>query len=404
MEASDSPRHRQLALNFEALMSVAARSLPPAYPVTPTPGRISFSYGLCAPESFVPEVLAECARTVLSEEPVKALQYGPSQGSPRLIRSLANFLQTRGMPVDGSTLIITTGSMQALELAAQLLVDPGDAVIVEAPTFMGALEIFRKVRARICSVPLDGSGLDPHVLANAVKKLHDEGSVPKLLYTIPTFQNPSGLTTSLDRRKAILAVARDHNLPIVEDDAYREIWFWNTPPPSYFSLDPNWTIYLGTFSKLLAPGLRIGWLAAAPEIVPRILALKRDAGSSPFVADLVATFMARHDFEAHLGKLRDIYRRRSELAHHSAERHLQDRARWQQPAGGFFLWVEVPGVSDRKLLQAMARHGVEAIPGYQCFADWSETPYLRIAYSSIPTDEIDPGMERLAKALEACQG
>lgn len=382
------------------LLSSTAKLLAPSYPVAPTPGRISFAYGLCAPESFRPGQLALSAAKVLQEHPTRALQYGPAQGSRSLIEQLSSFLRQRGLPADESRLILTTGSMQALELVGQLLLDPGDVTLVEGPTFMGALEIFRKLRARVVCVPMDDQGIVPDQLEDAIRGILAQRLRPKMLYTIPTFQNPSGITASLSRRRRILEIAEAYGIPVVEDDAYREIWFYEPPPPPYLSQEAGITIYLGTFSKLLAPGLRSGWILAPPALVPRILALKRDAGSSPFVAEVIATFMKEFHFNAHLSELRRIYRERAERAQRAAQRYLGNVAQWKPPMGGFFLWLETPGVTDAQLVEAMASHGVEAIPGSQCFPDARRTSCLRIAFSSIPTDQIDEGIRRIAMALE----
>ncbi len=385
--------------DLDSALSSVARSLPPAYPVAPTPGRISFAYGLCAPESFRPAELAECARKVLEQAAHRALQYGPSQGSRALLQRVSAFLRSRGLPVDQENIVITTGSMQALELAAQLLLDPGDVALVEGPTFMGALEIFRKLRAKVVAVPVDADGILPDELEATAESLLKQGLQPKLLYTIPTFQNPSGVTAAPFRREKVLEVAHGYGMYILEDDAYREIWFYSPPPPSYFSQAPDRVLYLGTFSKVLAPGLRLGWLAAPPYLVSKVLALKRDAGSSPFVAELVAAFMAEYDFEGHLEGLRRVYRERAEAVQRAARRFLGSTVGWREPEGGFFLWMETP-VLDLALVEAMANQGVEAVPGSQCFPDGRPTKCLRIAYSSVPLDQIEEGMRRIGLALE----
>jgi 2-aminoadipate transaminase len=387
-------------VDFIQLLSSAARSLPPSRPVAPTAGRISFAYGLCAPESFRPAELAECCRRVLERSSGRVLQYGPIQGSRGLLERLSSFLQERSLPVGPENLILTTGSMQGLELVGQLLLDPGDVALVEGPTFMGALEIFRKLRCRLVALPMDEEGIVPDQLEDTIKSLMTQGQAPKLLYTIPTFQNPSGITASLDRRRMILEIVDAYGIPLVEDDAYREIWFHAAPPPPYLLLAPSSTIYLGTFSKLLAPGLRLGWIAAPTYVVANLLALKRDAGSSPFIAEIVATFMAEYDFEAHLAQLRNIYHERAQAIHQSALQFLAKTARWREPSGGFFLWMETPGVTDAQLLEAMAGQGVEAIPGSQCFPDSRPTSCLRVAYSSIPRDQIADGIMRIGRALE----
>lgn len=363
---------------------------------------ISFAGGVPAPESYP----ADAFRAILAEAfdagGPALLQYSPPEGLSSLRRVLAERMAMRGMPVPASNVIVCAGSQQGLYLIARALVEPDDVVVVEAPTYVGALQVFRSVGARIIAVPTDQHGMDVERLAEVIRRR----SV-KLIYTLPTFQNPTGATMPLARRERLLALARRHGIAVVEDDPYGEIRYEVERVPSLLELDHGKgspVIYLSTFSKVLFPGFRLGWVAAPNPVIERLAWVKAlvDLDTNPLVQWSVAEFVRRGMLDEHVQRLRELYPKRRDRMMAALERQLGDALPAREPGGGFYVWGRLAnGLRARDVLTEAESAGVAFVPGEVFHTDGGGRSGLRLAFSAVALDEIDEGVERLAKAVEA---
>jgi 2-aminoadipate transaminase len=369
-----------------------------------TDDMISFAGGLPDPGSFPTDDLASVTASVLRAHSASALQYGPSQGEPRLRQYLADRLnEQEGLALTPDQIVITSGSLQGITLIAQSLVDPGDTILLEGPTFLGTIRMFRLFRPRLEELPLDDDGLIVGELERRLQRLEAEGVRPKFFYSLPTFQNPTGVTMPLERRLQLLDVARKHSLLIVEDDPYGDLRYEGSDLPSLLALDRDGLVVrLGTFSKILAAGLRLGWAAGPAEITRSLTTVKLDGGTNPYASHLAAEWASSGALDPHIRALRDIYRERRDAMLRALERHCAAYCRWTKPAGGFFIWVELnDDVDPDRLLQAAREAGVAYLPGTMCFASGRGERNLRLAFSLQTPDTIEEGIRRLGSALHA---
>jgi 2-aminoadipate transaminase len=361
------------------------------------------------PESLPLDDLAETARVVLEREGRLALQYGGPQGFLGLREWLAERVgRADGLSLGPENITITNGSAGALANVCETFLDPGDVVMAEAPSYPGAMRTIRAQRARLEAVPVDAEGLRPEALAEAVEALSREGARPKLLYTIPNFHNPTGATLGLERRRAVLEIARRHRFLIVEDDAYGEIRFEGEKVPSFFALSGgDGVLKVGTFSKTLATGLRVGWVAAVQEATDFLVRMRFDMGTSPWIQRLVAEYVSRGLLDRHLPQVVEIYRRKRDTMATALAEHCAPYVRWRLPSGGFFLWLEMdPGVQPPTiggLREAAAQEGVAYVSGDTFFVDRSGSQFIRLAYSFVAEQEIEEAIRRLGRALKRAQ-
>ena len=366
------------------------------------PDVISFAAGIPAPELYPTAEIRSLLDEALGAAGEGLLQYCPPEGLASLRSAIAARMVTRRAPVDPERVLICAGSQQGLYLLARALIEPGDAVAVEAPTYHGALHVFRAVGARLVTLPADRAGLDPDRLAELLSRR----SV-KLIYVLPTFQNPSGTTLSLDRRERLLAVAGRHGVPIVEDDPYGELRYDGPDLPSLLSLDPaegNSVVYLSTFSKVLFPGFRLGWIAAPPPVVARLAWIKAlvDLDSNPLAQWAVAEYLRRGHLDAHLARVRRVYPLRRDALAHALEREAGTHLTWRLPEGGFYLWARLAGgLRAREVLAEAVARGVAFVPGDLYHADGGGRDALRLAYSGLSPDRIEEGTHRLGVAIRA---
>jgi DNA-binding transcriptional MocR family regulator len=370
------------------------------------PDTISFAFGMPDPALFPAAGLAAAAGEALRDRSAYgvALQYGAILGHPALLAELGRKLEAEdGRPVAAGTLAITNGSSQAIALVVQALANPGDVALCEAPTFLGTVRHLQFHGVRIEPVPLDREGLDVDALEAAIRRLEAAGTPPRFLYTIPTFNNPAGVTMPLARRRALLALAARHGLPVVEDDAYRDLRYEGEPVPTLHALDvQGLVIRLGTFSKIVAPGVRLGFVLAAPPVIERVLAFKSDGATNGLAALLVATFMRGGGLTAHIETLRAAYRARRDAMDAALAREMPDGVTWTRTAGGFFLWLTLPARADMKRVTARADElRVAALAGTECYADGRGTHNLRLAFSLEAPDRIAEGIRRLGQAIRA---
>ncbi|MFF3639509.1 PLP-dependent aminotransferase family protein [Streptomyces sp. NPDC002564] len=367
--------------------------------VTARPEVINFAGGLPAPGLFDSEGIAAAFRAVLAETPERALQYSTTEGEPALRTAIAARTTARGLPTGADDVLVTTGSQQALSLLATALIEPGDTVLVENPCYLAALQAFAFAGARVLPVPCDAAGIDPAALDELVA-LHR----PKLLYTVPTFQNPTGRTLPADRRAAVAEVARRRGLWIVEDDPYGELRFEGERVP-WIATHPGAverTVLLGSFSKIMAPGLRLGWLRA-PAGLLRACAVAKQAADlhTPTVNQLAAArYLADRDLDAHVARVAGIYRERRDALLAGLPDALPEGSGWLRPEGGMFVWARLPdGHDTTELLRTVITHDVAYVPGAPFFAGEPDRATLRMCFVTQSPDEIAEGLRRLGRGL-----
>ncbi|MDE2121923.1 MAG: PLP-dependent aminotransferase family protein, partial [Betaproteobacteria bacterium] len=336
-----------------------------------------------------------CER-VLREHGRAALQYGSSEGLPALREHVARMLP---WPVDPSQVLITTGSQQGLDMVAKVLIDPGSRVLVETPTYLGALQAFAPMEPELQGVPSDDDGVDPQALRRAVR----DGDAPRLLYLLPNFQNPTGRTMSEARRAALVELAAELELPLVEDNPYGELWFEQPPPAPLSARRPEGCIYLGTFSKVLSPGLRLGYVVAPEPLVRPLLQAKlaADLHTATFNQYLAAEVLRDGFLERHVPGIRALYRTQRDAMLHALEREMRGLGvQWNRPLGGMFLWLRLPpGLSAAELLPLAVARGVAYVPGGPFHAQAADPRTLRLSYVTASAAQIDQGVARLAEAV-----
>lgn len=363
--------------------------------------RIDFAGGRPDPASFPYEELAEAARRVLARDGAAALNYGEPLGFSGLRELLAEkYRRDEGARVEADNFLVTNGSAHALQLIVEALVEPGDPVICEAPTWMGAVHAFRVQRAEVFTVDLQPDGMDLDQLEETLRRLKRQGRRPKFIYTIPTFQNPVGLTMSLPKRQRLLGLALEYGTPIIEDDAYGDLRFEGEPQPSLLSLDASGAVIkLGTVSKILAAGLRLGWIIAPKEVIAHFLTVKLDGGTNPFVSRVAAEYLREH-MDRHIGELIEVYRRKRDAMLATLGEYAPPGCVWTRPEGGFFLWLQLPaGTSLGRLSDLCARNGVGFMPGTACYPDGRGEDAIRLAYSFPTVEEIGEGTRLLCQAI-----
>ncbi len=362
--------------------------------VTERPDIISLAGGLPAPQGFPVQALREACQRVLTDTPAQALQYAASEGFGPLREWVAGELRSQGMAVQPGQVLITSGSQQGLDLVGKVLIDAGSRVAVESPTYLGALQAFAPYEPEFVAVPCDQEGPLPDGLALA------RGA--RFMYLQPNFQNPSARTMGAARRAAVVQKAARLNLPLVEDNPYGELWYGAPPPPPLAATAGEGAVYLGSFSKILAPGLRLGYVVAPAALYPKLLQAKQAADlHTPGFNQRVAHEVIRNGFlREHLPRVRARYRLQRDAMHAALQRHLPAGCRWQLPSGGMFFWVELGGERDTTALlpQAVAR-GMAYVPGAPFYCSAPRRDTLRLSFVTATPDEIDMGVAALGQLL-----
>ena len=371
--------------------------------VTELPDTISFAGGLPAPELFPIAQFRSACDKVLSENGAASLQYGATEGWRPLREFVASHLRERGLQFTTDEVIITAGSQQALDLVGKLFIDRGDPIVVESPSYVGGLQAFHMYGPEYVSLPTDADGLRVDLLEAALQRR------PKFIYVLPNFQNPSGATLTIERRRALAEFADRHNVPIVEDDPYAELIFQGDPLPAVtrFAQERRGpdaaSLHLGTFSKTLSPGLRLGWIAAPPEVARKVVQLKQgtDLHTSTFT-QAVAYEIARSGFiDEHVQMIRAVYGERMRTMAAALETYLPPEASWSKPLGGMFFWVRLPeGVDSREVLKIAVENKVAFVPGNAFFAGGDTGyEYMRLNFSNATPARIEEGVRRLGNAV-----
>ncbi|MFJ3899624.1 MULTISPECIES: PLP-dependent aminotransferase family protein [unclassified Streptomyces] len=367
--------------------------------VTARPEVINFAGGLPAPELFDAAGIAAAYQAVLTQTPARALQYATTEGEPVLRTALAARTSARGLATGADDLLVTTGSQQALSLLATALLEPGDVVLVEQPCYLAALQVFAFAGARIVAVPGDAAGVDPEALDELVGRER-----PKLFYTVPTFQNPTGRTLPADRRAAVAEVAARRGLWIVEDDPYGELRFEGERLPWIAAQEgaADRTVLLGSFSKVMAPGLRLGWLRAPSDLLRACVVAKQAADlHTPTVNQLAAArYLADNDLDAHVARVASVYRDRRDAMLAGLPDSLPEGSSWERPEGGMFLWARLPESYDTtELLARVVRQDVAYVPGAPFYAGEAERSTMRLCFVTQTPGEIREGLRRLGAGL-----
>lgn len=397
------------AFRTEGIKSSAIREL---LKITQRPEVISFAGGLPASDVFPTERFEEACRKVLEQKPPLALQYGETEGYQPLRDMIARHITRYGIQARTENVLITSGSQQALDLIGKLLINPGDRILVEAPTYLGALQAFGVYGAEYVSVPCDEDGLRTDLLEEPLR------AGPKFMYVLPNFQNPGGSTLSEDRRRMLVQLADKYGIPILEDDPYGQLRYEGEHLPPLVVLDRENlrhdngyalgnVIYLSTFSKTLSPGLRLGWIVAPPEVIAKLVQLKQgaDLHTSTFT-QFVAYEVARDNFlDEHVRKLRSVYRERRDAMLDALAQYFPPEVTWTRPKGGLFLWVTLPeGIDAKHLFQEALKQNVAFVPGDSFFAPNSHSQegsrHFRLNFSNAPPDRIREGIRRLSVAVE----
>ncbi len=403
----------QFAQRLDAIETSAIREL---FKLLGKPGIISFAGGFPDPALFDVDGIREASQAVLANSPGPVLQYGATEGYGPLREGISAFMATKGGVGSASNsqvapegLIVTTGSQQALDLIGKTLISPGDTVIVEAPTFLATIQCFRLYGAHIIGAPIDADGVDVDKLEQLI-----EQHKPKLVYLIPTFGNPSGATLSLARRLRILEIAARTGTVVVEDDPYGELYFDQLPPPSLLALSPqvpgsrDWLAHCGSFSKILSPGLRVGWLIAPPELLARATMCKQfsDAHTSNLSQAICAHYLTLNRLDATLDAVRPVYAARARVMAESLRREMGDAIEFNQPQGGLFFWARLTGAGGRHAdAAAFAQKAIERlvafVPGNPFFAHDPDKASLRLSFATVGEAKIVEGVARLGQALLA---
>jgi len=388
----------QLARRMEGMKPSDVREL---LKITQRGEIISFAGGLPAPELFPIKQLEEASHRIFEREGQQALQYSTTEGYLPLRRKLAERMQVRGgIQATAEDVLITTGAQQALDLTGKLLLDEGDTVLCESPTYVGAISALRVFSPRWVEVPTDEEGMD----VDALERRLENCDRIKLIYVVPNFQNPTGITWSLERRRRFAEVVNRHSVAVVEDDPYGDLRFEGLPLPPIKSFDSKGcVIYLGTFSKILSPGIRLGWITAGKSLYEKFVILKQ--GSDLHTATLtqmqVAEYLEMYDIDEHLARMRAVYRERRDAMLRSLEKEMPKGVSFSRPAGGLFLWLELPPHLDaRELLRRSLELEVAFVPGGSFYPKGNKENTLRLSYSNMPVPRIEEGIRRLAKAVK----
>lgn len=371
---------------------------------TEQPEVISFAGGLPDPATFPREFLAKVAQEEILHNAIKSLQYTTTEGKRPLRQALARWLGTEGIKTTMDQIVVTTGSQQGLDLLGRAFLEEGDAVFVSLPTYLGALQAFRAYRPVLVGIPLEEDGMDLDFLRRAIREARRAGHEPKLIYVVPDFQNPTGVTWSKEKREELLRIAGKEDLLIVEDIPYRWLRYRGDPIPTIASLDRGErVIVLLTFSKILAAGLRVGALAGPQEVVNMVVTLKQGADlcGPSLTQRLAVRFLTDYNLEEHFAHLCQHYRGKLEAMLGALAQHMPEEVQWTKPAGGLFVWAKLPaGVDTTKMLERALAHKVAYVPGQPFFVDGSGQNTMRLSFALATIEQIEEGIKRLGAVVK----
>jgi 2-aminoadipate transaminase len=399
--AHDLERYAGLfAERTKVMRSSAMRDL---MAVTARPEVISLAGGLPDTSTFPPGTFAAQMARIAQESAAEALQYGPTEGFAETVDCILQVMGAEGMLPDPDDVIVTTGGQQAIDLVCKTLVDPGDVVVCEAPTYPGAVPVFCSYEAEVVQIECDDEGMRVDELEALLARLDGEGRRPKFVYSVPSFQNPAGVTLSLERRRRLVELAQSRELLVVEDNPYGLLRFGGEPLPPLYQLDGgDFVIYIGTFSKILSPGIRLGWAVAPPPVMEKIVLGKQaaDLCSSTLTQHFVREYFSEGRWQQYIENLVDIYRSRRDAMVSSLREHFPTQATWTEPEGGLFVWATLPDFIDTGDLLARAlREDVAFVPGQAAYVDGRGRNSMRLNFSGVGEEEIREGIRRIGKVI-----
>jgi 2-aminoadipate transaminase len=414
------PAAHELA-RYEALFAARTRGMKSSamremMALTERPDVISLAGGLPDTSTFAPELYAKLMAQVAADSTARALQYGPTEGMAATVGCIVEVMAAEGTVADPSEVIVTTGGQQVIDLVCKTLIDPGDVIIAEAPTYPGAVPTFSAYQAEVVQIEIDNDGMPIDELEATLDRLQGEGRRPKFIYTIPNFQNPGGVTMSLARRRRLVEVARERELLVLEDNPYGLLRYEGEALPTLYSLDAanagaggtsDLVIYLGTFSKILSPGLRLGWALAPRPVLEKLNLGKQGADlcSSPVTQLFVSAYFAETDAAGrpawleYVERLKSLYRRRRDVMLESLQEHFGGRASWTRPDGGLFIWATLDGGVDTTDLLARSE-GVAFVPGRAAYVDGRRgSSSMRLNFAGVPDEDIREGIRRIGRNM-----
>lgn len=396
------PGYENYAARAADLTESEVRAL---FAVAERPDVISFGGGNPAVSALSSEAIVGSTERVMRNLGSTALQYGSGQGRQVLREHICEVMSMEGINADPDNVVITTGSQQALELISKLYLDAGDVVLAESPSYVTALITFASYQADVEQIPMDEHGMIPDALRQRIRRVRAQGRTIKFLYVVPTFHNPMGVTLSESRRQEIVDIAQQNGILLVEDNPYGLLYFEKPAPPALRSRGDEGIVYLGTFSKTIAPGFRVGWVLAPPSIRAKLVLANESAVLSPscFTQTIVSEYLESSDWKAQIGIFRDVYRLRKETMMTALSQHLPQLSK-TDPAGGFFIWLTLPhGMNSKTMLPLAVSQGVAYTPGSGFYADDIGHQHMRLCYSSTTTEEIEQGVARLAQTIDDVQ-
>lgn len=393
-----------MAVKFASRMDrMKASEIRELLKLTAQPDIISFAGGLPAPELFPVEEIAEVSKSLLMKEGRQLLQYATTEGRPSLREKIAcRMTEKYGTPVDKDEILITTGSQQCLDFAGKLFLDPGDVVLLESPSYLGAINAFNAYQPKFVEVPTDEYGVIPEELDKIL------ATTPncKFMYVIPEFQNPTGISWTMERREKFMEVVNKYELPVLEDNPYGELRYEGKRLPTLKSMDTKGLVmFLGTFSKIFCPGLRLGWVAGPKNLVDKFVMIKQSADlhTSNFDQGIVDAYIDNYDLDAHVAKIVELYGHRRNLILKTMKEEFPAEVKFTRPEGGLFLWVTLPeGCSAMKVFNKCIEMKVAAVIGDAFYPNGKTDRSLRVNYSNMPDDRIVEGIRRMAKAIKEC--
>ncbi|MDH2443634.1 PLP-dependent aminotransferase family protein [Amnibacterium sp. CER49] len=392
------PWHGTYAARASGLSVSEVRAL---FAVASRPEVVSLAGGMPYVRAIPRELIATAVDRVLLTDAPAALQYGSGQGMPRLREHILEIMALEGIEASADDVVTTTGSQQAIDLVTKLFIDPGDVILAEGPSYVGALGVFSSYQARVVHVPMDEHGLVPEALEAEITRQRAAGSRMKFLYTIPTFHNPAGVTMSAERRPRILEICRREHLLVVEDNPYGLLSFDETPPQPLRTLDPDNVVYLGSFSKTFAPGFRVGWALAPLAIREKLVLATESAILSPssFSQHIICEYMETVDWRGQIVRFREVYRERRDAMLAALATYLPNLT-WTVPNGGFYVWVKLPSeLHSKQMLPRAVRELVAYTPGTGFYADGQGGREIRLSFCYPTPDEIRVGIQRLAAVV-----
>lgn len=385
----------------ERTSGLSASEVRALFAVASRPEVVSLAGGMPYVSALPQEYLQQAANIATSSRRGEALQYGSGQGIPQFREQITEIMSLEGIHAHADDVVVTTGSQQAVDLMCRLFLDPGDVVIAEGPSYVGSIGIFRSYQAETVHVPLDDEGLQPEALRETIARLEAQGRHIKFLYTIPNFHNPAGVTLTMERRREVLDIAHKHNILVLEDNPYGLLWFDRVPPEAIRSLDGDGVVYLGSFSKIFAPGFRVGYALAPHAIREKLVLANESAILSPttFGQIMISEYLSHNDWRGQIDTFRGVYRDRRDAMLKALDDFLPtlDKTR---PNGGFYVWLSLPeGFNSKEMLPLAVRELVAYTPGTAFYADGSGQDKIRLSFCYPTPEEIRTGIERLSRVI-----